>query len=476
MKKVYILYPPISKQERYSSAVGSVGGNQIPLGIYYLASFLSDNNYSVEVCDAEAKNYTLDSIIEQIRKYNPDYIGISSTTVAFHRAIESAEKIKKSFPEKPIIIGGPHVTSNYLHAMSFEAFTYGVIGEGETTFLELLNTLNKSKDIDNIDGIVYRNKLNKIIKNKKRAFIENLDNLPYPSFDLIDDLSLYAPPPSNYRTLPVINIITSRGCPSQCTFCDRNIFGKKYRERSAENVFGEIEFLYKKFKIREIAFVDDTFFINQKRIYKLFDLIRNRGLYFHWTCMARINNVSYDFLKYIKENGCWSIAFGIESGDEKILEIIKKRISLEKIKQVITWCHELKIETKGFFIIGHPLETLETMNKTIEFACSLKLNSVVVTINTPIPGSPQYIEADKYGKLDITDWSKFNYWRPVFVPNGLTEEILLKKQKDFYLKFYLRPKIILSFVAGMFGKGGLKRFKSIISLFGYIAPQKQKRK
>ena len=473
-KKVYLLYPPISKMERYSSEVGSVGGEQIPLGIYYLASWLRRHDFNVTVTDAETLKLTEEQILGEIEQLTPDFIGISSTTVAFHRAVGVAKIIKERFPNLPIILGGPHVTSNIEHAMSFDAFDIGVIGEGEITALELLTALSNRSSVKEIAGIAYRDDRNKLVITPKRQYIDNLDMLPFPAYDLISDIRLYTPPPSNYKTLPVTNIISSRGCPNQCTFCDRNIFGTKYRERSAENVFEEIRYLWNEYHVREIAFVDDTFLINKQRIHKLFELLHVEGIHFPWTCMARINNVTFDFLKFLKERGCWNIAFGIESGDEDILKTIKKNISIEAVRQVIEWCDELKIRTKGFFIVGHPKETLETINKTIRLACSLKLDAVVVTINTPIPGSQQYAEAHTYGTLDTTDWSQFNYWRPVFVPEGLTEQLLLKKQKEFYLRFYMRPRIIFNYIGSFFGKGGFRRLKSIIRLFGYVMPKKTK--
>lgn len=467
-KKIYLLYPPISKMERYSSDVGSVGGEQIPLGVYYLASYLRNHGYKVAVTDAEALKVTEKQILEEVAGFGPDFIGISSTTVAFHRALGVAQALKASFPKIPIILGGPHVSSNAEHALSYDAFDYGVIGEGEVTLLELCTALSERRPVGDVAGIAFKNAERNVVATPRRDFLSNLDMLPMPAYDMIPDIALYTPPPSTYRTLPVINIITTRGCPNECTFCDRNVFGRKYRERSAENVFAEIRHLWKTYHIREIAFVDDTFLINKKRVYRLFELLRTAGMYFPWTCMARINNVDLEFLRFLKQNGCWNIAFGIESADEAILRVIKKNISLDKVRMVIDWCDSLKIKTKGFFIVGHPLETIATIDKTIAFACSLKLDAVVVTINTPIPGSQQYSEADKYGSLDTTDWSQYNYWRPVFVPRGLSEALLLKKQKEFYLRFYLRPRIILRYFLSFFGRGGLRRLKAICKLAGYL--------
>lgn len=467
MNKILILYPPISLKERYSSDIGNSGGRQIPLGIYYLASFMRSKDYDVQVIDAEAQGLTTEEILHRIKQFAPDFIGISSTTVAFHRALETANAIKNAQCAAPIILGGPHVTSNFKHAMSFTVFDFAVLGEGEFTLWELCEALSHKKSLSSIDGIVYRDQEEGLVKNQPRKYIESLDTLPFPAYDLIPDINLYNPPPSNYKDLPVISVITSRGCPGQCTFCDKNVFGSVYRKRSAENVFEEIQMLRKQYNVREISFVDDTFLVDKQRVRTLFSLLREAGIFVHWTCMSRINDIDKEYLQYLKENGCWHISFGIESGDEEILKLIKKNLSLDKVRQVVTWCHELSIKTKGFFMLGHPSETEETIDKTIRFALSLKLNDVVATINTPIPGSPQYSQVSLYGSLDETDWSEYNYWRPVFVANGLSKEYLLQKHKEFYRRFYLRPHVLWRYFLSFFGSGGLRRLIAIIktSLF-----------
>lgn len=471
--RVFLIYPPISKRERYSPGVGSVGGEQIPLGIFVLAAFLRDNGCEVAVRDAEALALSEERLVEDIALFSPDVVGVSSTTVAFHRACAVGRAVKRRFPATPLVLGGPHVTSNAEHAMAQGIFDYGVLGEGELTALELFENLFRGGDVGQVRGIAFRDAAGGVVVTPRRDYIDDLDALPIPAYDLIPDLTVYTPPPSSYRTLPVVNVITSRGCPNQCTFCDRNVFGRRYRERSAENVFREIEHLWATYRVREIAFVDDTFLINKKRVRALFELLDAAGIRFPWTCMARINNVNFEFLRFLRDHGCWNIAFGIESGDEQILKVIRKQISLAEVRQVVDWCAELGISTKGFFIVGHPTETIETIDKTIRFACGLKLDTVVVTINTPIPGSRQYAEAASYGTLDTTDWSKFNYWRPVFVPAGLTQELLLGKQKEFYLRFYLRPRIVFGYLKSFFGRGGMRRLLSILKLVGYVVPQKR---
>jgi radical SAM superfamily enzyme YgiQ (UPF0313 family) len=308
----------------------------------------------------------------------------------------------------------------------------------------------------------------KFIKTKPRKLIENLDKIPFPAYDLVPDLTAYAPQVFNYRKLPVSNVFTSRGCPNQCTFCDRTVFGQRFRQRSPENVAKEISLLYHKYGIREFYFADDTFTLNFERVEKLFEILDKEDIHFPWTCQSRVSAVNEKMIKKMKELGCWMLCFGIESGDESILKTIKKNISLDSIRQAISWCKKAGLRSTGFFMIGHHGETIETMNKTIKFAQELPLSIATATINTPYPGSEQYLEVNKYGSLQSTDWTQFNHFRPVFVPFGLTQEIILKKQKEFYSGFYLRIKIIISFMTSFLHIGGFKRFLRLLRSVPYL--------
>jgi len=458
--RILLIYPPISKFERYSSDIGKSGGSQIPLGVYYIASYIQLHGYQVDVIDAESKNLSSHELVDHVQKFRPDVLGISSTTVAFHRAVEVADTIKKQYPNLIIVLGGPHVSSNVEDAMKKNCFDFGVLREGEVTFYHLLETLKKSENCDKISGIAFR-KGSRLVVNPPGPSVKDLDTLPFPAFGLISDISIYAPPPTNFKKLPVVNIITSRGCPSQCTFCDQSIFGRKLRKRSAENIASEIELLYRQYGVREIAFVDDNFTLLPQRVKEIFNILNRKNIHLPWTCMSHINTVDYDLLKFMKDKGCWHISFGIESGNIEILRRIKKNISIERVQQVITWCSKLSIKTKGFFIIGHPGETIETINETIHTALKMPLDDVVVTLNTPMPGTLQYAEADKYGKLDATDWSEFNMWRPVFVPQGLDKRTMILKQKEIYRRFYLRPRIIWRYFLSFFSPSGPRRFVSL---------------
>ena len=413
--------------------------------------------------DAIASRLTEKNIIDEIQSYAPAFVGISATTALFPKAVSIGRMIKKTSPHIVTIIGGRHVTSNMEHAMSCKAFDFGVVGEGEITTLELLDALSRQEPVSGINGIVYRDEKGGLVYTGPRPFIDNLDMLPFPAFDLIPDINMYKPPVFMHKEQPLLSMITSRGCPGRCTFCAVSL-GKKYRKRSARNVFEEIKHLVHTYQIREVDFLDDNFLLDKQRVYDLFGMMRSAGIFIHWTCMARIGSVDYAYLKFLRDNGCWSIAFGIESGDEKILKVIKKGLSLKKTGKVVGWCRELGIITRGFFIIGHPLETVETIDRTIQFALDIPLDVIMASVNTPFPGTQQYDEAEKYGTLDKTDLTRFSQYNPVFVPHGLTKEILLEKHREIHVKFYRRPRILFRLLKFCLNKGGVGRIERLKAL------------
>jgi anaerobic magnesium-protoporphyrin IX monomethyl ester cyclase len=465
--KVLLVYPPITLLERYSSDIGNSGGRQIPLGIYYLAAYVRKAGHEVHVIDGEAHEMTIASVVAKIQECRPDIVGISSTTVAFNRALETAREIKTQLPEIPVVVGGPHVTAALEDVLRHPEFDYAVYGEGEETIKDLLETLSRGGDLSLVKGLAFHNN-GELLINASRPFIKDIDIIPFPAYDLIADFSRYNPPPTNYKRLPVANIITSRGCPNRCTFCGHSVFGRNLRQRSPENIAAEIELLFSRYHVREIAFVDDTFTVRPERIFDLFKILNQKNIHFPWTCMSRVDTVDYKTVKFMKDQGCWHISFGIESGNADILRLIRKNISLSDAKKVISWCHQLGIRTKGFFMIGHPSETLTTIEQTIRTALTLPLDDVVVTLNTPLPGTEQHQTAEVYGILENGDWSRFNMWNPVFVPRGLSESVLLEKHQEFYRRFYLRPRIVARYAWSFLSRAGLRRAMSVIQSVPFL--------
>lgn len=467
--KVILINPPILRSERYvSKFLGAAGGSLVPLGILYVAAYLEKKNIKVEIIDAEqqllTENKTVELIKQIINKHKGTiYIGISSTTVSFNNAKSLAEKLKKNFVDIKIFLGGVHISALPEHAMSFDCFDYGIIGEGEITTYELIKALINNEDLNSINGLVYK-KDNKLIFTKKRELIKNLDEFPFPARHLLKDLNRYIPGLSDYKTLPVTNIITSRGCPNFCTFCSNAVFGRTFRSRSAQNIFEEIKEVIVKYKMKEIHFIDDTFLLNKRNVYELFTLCKKEKIKFIWSCYSRIDNVSYEYLKFLKDNGCWRISFGIESGDARVLKDIKKNITLDLAKEVLTWCEKLKIQTTGLFMLGHLSDTLESIEKTISFAVNIPFTDAVCCISTPLPGSEQFkiLFGNDINNIKKLDFSKFNTMQSIVPPKGMTNQQILIKQKEFYRRFYLRSKVIFHYFISLFSSAFYRKIPTII--------------
>jgi radical SAM superfamily enzyme YgiQ (UPF0313 family) len=442
--KISLIYPYISVTERYGADIGDIGGRQVPLGILYLSSFLKKRGHEVQLIDAEAERLSNDLVIGRLEDFRPECVGISITTVAYGNSLRLAASIQKNFNDIRIVAGGPHVTANPSEAIANSAFDFGICGEGELTFAELLENMHAPAKFAGINGLIYKNSENGIFINERRESIQELGDLPYPDRDALPDIKLYRPPIGCYREDFVVSLITSRGCPYACIFCDNNTFGRKVRYFSPEYLVGEIETVLKKFNAKELTFVDDTFPSNRKRFRRILELIREKDLRFSWTCMANANDLDGEILKLMKDAGCWQVAIGIESGDDEILKFIKKGITTDQVRKTANLADRAGIIVKGFFMLGHPTDTLASLRKTRDFALSLPLTDVVCTIATPIKGTELYelASSGKYGKFNSSaDSSKFNYWEPVFVPSGLSENDLYNAQRDFYKSFYLRSSV-----------------------------------
>ncbi|MEK6590371.1 MAG: radical SAM protein, partial [Nitrospinota bacterium] len=389
----------------------------------------------------------------------------------FHAA-KLAKKIKERNKDIKVIIGGPHLTAVPKETMElFSNLDFAVVGEGEETIVELLNSLTNKGTIEGVGSVVYRQNGN-IHVTDRRKLIDNLDMLPFPAWDILTDFPQgYHPVAIRCRRYPAAHLLTSRGCPHKCIFCDTSVFTHKYRAFSSEYILEMIKILYQKYGIREILFEDDVFVIFKKRLIEICEGLLKENLKISWSCLGRANAVKPDVLKLMKRAGCWQIGFGIESGDQKILDFAHKMITLKQMEQAVRWTKEAGMETKGFFILGFPLETEESIMNTINFSKRIMLDDISVNLMTPFPGSEIYNIADKYGKFD-RDWSKMNMLQSVFIPDGLSENKLNYYNKKMLKEFYLRPRIIKNYAfrmvenprnAGNFLKG-LSAFLKTISL------------
>lgn len=445
MADLILVDPPAQISARFGKLAKA--GSFLPsLGLLYMAAVARDEGFSVQVIDANLAGYSLSELVRAILKERPRWVGLSATTLTIDAAGKIAAGIKKKAPETLTVVGGAHITAvPQVTLKRYPGVDIGIIGEAEETLKELLLALDNKKDIKRVKGLMIRDD-RKLVFTGPRKFIQNLDDLPIPAWDLLPGFpEKYRSSANSFLQLPAAHLVTSRGCTGKCLFCDRSVFGRLPRMHSAERVLAMIEHLVRNYEIREIQFFDDNFALFPKRLEEICQglIAKNWGL--SWSCQARCDMLNPKILRLMKRAGCWQIGLGIESGSDKILKILQKGETKEKIKKAVEATTKAGIEVKGFFILGNPGETKETLEETKNFILSLPLTYVHTTYFTPYPGSEAYTIADKFGKFKFkNDWSKLGRGtiEAVFVPYGLTKKYLEKKAAEIFKRFYFRPKII----------------------------------
>tara|TARA_B100000315_G_C14555263_1_gene577821 strand:- start:180 stop:1595 length:1416 start_codon:yes stop_codon:yes gene_type:complete len=455
--KVLLVNPPFEQEVESvgrSKSVRHVLNIIPPLGITYIAAVLEKINVDVKMIDC-AIGISYEEVFKMILKESADVIGITSTTPAFVNAKKVASFIRSKLPGTKIIIGGAQVSALPRETMETGLFDIGILGEGELIVEKLLRSYkdNEFKELDKINGITYLSE-NGIHQNVSQEFIDDLDSIPLPARHLLPHPIVYQPTPASCRRVPYAVMITSRGCPAQCTFCDRKIFGERYRMRSTDNIFEEIEEVVTKYGVREIRFFDDTFTVKKKRVYEICDEFERRKLNVIWTCLTKVVNVDGPMLKRMKEAGCWQVLYGLESGDDRMLKLLRKGNTVEKNKRAIRLAKEAGLEVRGDFIVGTPGETWESLEKTVQFAVDMKLDYAHFNKFSPLPGSELHRQLVGQGyKFDFSKSSTLDHSEVLYMNPDMDKDEFSKFLDKANKRFYLRPGYIL------------KRFFSIRSFY-----------
>lgn len=430
--------------------VDDVATNQAPLGIAYIAAVLREAKHTVILRDPENQDMTYDDVGSLILKERPDIVGITSATANFGNAVKLA-RIAKQSGEPLVVLGGIHATSLPDEVLTkYPEIDLVVVGEGEITMRELCDAMDSGGKVNyaSIRGLAFRNDSGQIEKSPPRPFNMDLDSLPLPARDLLP-LEKYGVQ-INMITMKGIKatMISSRGCPSYCTFCAAHIStGRVYRPRSTESVVDEMEYLVRKYNAKFIQFYDDTFTINYKRTVDVCNSIIKRGLKVKWFAHARVNTVDENLFRLMKRAGCTHVSFGIESGNQTILNNIKKGTTLAQARKAVRASMQAGLKTAITCMVGNPGETPETIQDTINFAVELNPDVGVFTILVPLPGTEVY---NKYrGVLFDTslDWEDY---RTVVLSNKLalksktlTNEMLIESIHTAWKRFYLRPSYLI---------------------------------
>jgi len=446
---------------------------QPPMGLALIAAGLEREGYQVTVLDANALRLQPEDMALLVT--DADVVGLTAMTPTVSAAISIAHHLKRAKPDLTIVLGGAHATLLPEEALAAAPEIDIIVrGEGEETIIELLRALEHKQPLDNVSGISYRGD-GKAISTAARSTTIDLDSLPFLAYHLLP-WRRYKPHPPHGRAFPFAAIITSRGCPYRCSYCSKPIFGNKFRGQSPERVVEEVAYYQEKFGIKELAFYDDVFTLNKKRAYAIADEILKRELKICWTCETRVNLVDKELLRHMKQAGCYAIAYGIESASPEILDILNKDITLEQVEEAVGITQEVGLQTIGYFMIGSPGESPETISQTIQFAKRLKLDFAQFAVTTPFPGTELYNLYLKNSGNDIP-WENFVYEgtgskiTPVFETNGLSRTDLRYWTRRAYKEFYLRPAYLWQRIRQLTSIGDLKvDIKGLSMLLGNIRP------
>lgn len=413
-----------------------------PLGLGYLGASLERGGHVVRIIDIDADNISDADFVNLLNDSNYSLVGITTTTPTFNNALNLARLVKENSNAKTVL-GGIHATIMPEESMKSDTVDFIVKGEGEKTILELIDYLEGRTELEFVDGIYYRKNGN-ILKNKDRFLIDNLDEIPFPARHLFNQ-QRYTYPDTLYSC--AFPIITSRGCPANCNYCNsKNIFSRRFRFRSPQNVVDEIEYLTKNFKAKEIHIWDDNFTVRKERVFQIRDEIKRRNIKvkFAFPNGLRADCVDEGRLKALKDMGTYSIAFGVESGNQKVLDRVNKNIKLEEIEVAFKLAKKIGLETWAFFMIGLPSETADTIKDTINFAIKLNPDVAKFHILKPFPGTEVYKEFMELGLLLDNNFDHFGiHTPPVHRLETLGPNDLLKWHRKAYRYFYLRPSIFL---------------------------------
>jgi len=414
--------------------------NSPSLGLAYLAAVSEQRGDQVRVLDMQVEDVLLPQVVSE---FPPDIVGITATTVQIESAWRVARELKQ-LTKVPVVLGGPHPTVLPAESVERPEVDFVVRSEGEATWRELCEQLEKHESVEGVAGITYGQN-GQVVHNPDRPVIEEVDSIPFPAFHFfrMEHYSNLQPTLDDIAG-PSYPLLSSRGCPYRCNYCSQ-ILPRGWRARSPESVVSEWRWLVKELGAAEIGVLDDSFNINRQRALAICDQIIAEGLnHVPWIMIngIRANLADEELLGRMRQAGCIRTAFGVENGNQRILdEVIHKQLTLDQVRAAFRAAKAVGMETIGFFIIGLPGETEETMEDTIRFACELDPVVANFSMATPFPGTEMYEQVLQQGRLLVHNWDEYAFFenKAQFETDSLPGELVERKWREAYRRFYLRP-------------------------------------
>ena len=417
-------------------------GNITALGVGYLAAALEARGHAVVLIDAPAMSLNLEQTVAAVLAERPGVVGISCLTVRAVSAYALAAAIKAADRRLPVVMGGSHV-STYCANILDECPDIDILvpGEAETTFADLVDRLSRNGSFADLAGLMYRDDSGKIVATPPAPVVKDLDTIAPPAWHIYDK-KLYRPLPNQGLLWPAATMITSRGCPwGRCAFCHQHgPHRAPYRRHSPERVVSEIRCLARDLGYREVMFWDDNFCIDERWVDTFCNLLDAEDLNMPWTAQLHVRTATRTMLERIRASGCYNIFIGIETGNQRMLDLLNKGNTLEQCREVVGWAKELGFEIRCAYIMGLPTETREMMEETFRFACELDSDYAVFSPFHAWPDTPFGEMALREGRY--LGW-KDSWLTPSYVPNTLSGvQELNAIITSAYRRYYLRPHSI----------------------------------
>ena len=452
MKKLSILFqePIVPREVSYGKFSKEAGNNTFPYGVACLASYVEERGYEVKYLEPNLDQLTEEDYVGFIRAGNFDVIGIGSTTLQIEFAIECFNIIKKILPDIITVLGGVHATLLPEETIvSAKSIDYIIAGEGETPFYQLLEAIHQKRpdDCENIQGICYKREGNIIYNPPDSSKYISTEEIPLPLFKIFP-MRKYIPQITFAKDFPTYSVMASRGCPYKCSFCNATtISGRRVRYKSIPKVIEEVRILKYEYGARGVMFLDSTFPLNKKWVNEFCRQYIQSGLNVPWSCNTRGDTVDTDILKIMKKAGCWGVNLGIESGNQKSLNLIKKDITVEQNSEAVRLLRKNGYFVGATYIICLPGETEEDVMRTIEYARNLGNQMAFFYLPVPFPRSRLEDACRKDGGLkEDARWLDYNAWcfqEMVYVNPLIGKERMLKLLNKAHVRFYSNPKVIL---------------------------------
>lgn len=434
-----------------------------PVSLATSASVLRDQGFDVRLADCSVEDIDWPGLSTLIASYRPGLVIINTATPSINGDLEVARVAREVWPEVKTLAMGIHPSALGDDCFDLQQELDMVArGEPEYTIRDAAVAIREGTRLETVAGLSFRDKDRKVVHNRRRGFIDNLDSLPFPAWDLVDT-GLYRMPFSGER---FVLIATARGCPYACTFCaNKAYYGSRLRRRSPQRVVDEVEWVSRKHGIKEFLFWSESFTNDQEYAIEVAEEITRRNLNVSWVCNSRVDTVSPLLLKAIKEAGCWMIGYGIESGNQQVLDSVRKGTMLTDAIMAVRMAHDVGLEVTGHCILGFPGETVQTMQETIEFAKFLRLDYAQFYCAVAFPGSVLYRQARENGWLDTTDWRYYEQNFSVISDDGLDSKQVMEARDAAYREFYKQPYLFLNVLRKVKRPGDVVNFARMFKDF-----------